>query len=476
MNILISELLNLRGDKMDFSDNYNNLLKQMNVNFESKKLTHKISKNASFLPFKVDLTRPFFENGFYNIFGEFSRILLDKKMKQDFVVNDIIQNIINDDNLDIEDGSEEYFTKLLKEYVFNEKNELKLLHPYLYLYVPLSPNKHSGGERELALFLRDIFCLENKNLVNFFKLNESNHAIINLILNKTPYLENFKTETKYLSKLNYVNDLFEADISFAIKNEKFFLDNMDNIFAFYYFFYISQLILKISKRLNYDDDTESLFYLLDWENVSKNRKTLNKGYRFLKDECNATPPRLNLISQLNILLGTEFYLETELLEFFNDLDYESQQEFLPVLKEWILNYRHIRKFEDTYSPEDLPDDYEQLADLLLSSLNDKKKGVSGKAINLFMLNMEEVAKHYFLKRRGSYGHVLNINRDMLLMITALCVKDKKIKLNQLFKEYEKRGIFFDKYSKEEVVNFLTKLNLIDKKSDSGDAQYVKPVL
>ena len=62
------------------------------------------------------------------------------------------------------------------------------------------------------------------------------------------------------------------------------------------------------------------------------------------------------------------------------------------------------------------------------------------------------------------------------MITALCVKDKKIKLNQLFREYEKRGIFFDKYSKEEVVNFLTKLNLIDKKSDSGDAQYVKPVL
>ena len=65
---------------------------------------------------------------------------------------------------------------------------------------------------------------------------------------------------------------------------------------------------------------------------------------------------------------------------------------------------------------------------------------------------------------------------MLLMLTALCVKDNKIKLNQLFKEYEKRGIFLDKYSKEEVVNFLTKLNLIDKKSDSGDAQYVKPVI
>ena len=97
-------------------------------------------------------------------------------------------------------------------------------------------------------------------------------------------------------------------------------------------------------------------------------------------------------------------------------------------------------------------------------------------MNFFTLSLEEFAKKYFLKRRGSYGYVLNMNRDMLLMITALCVKDRKIKLNHLFREYEKRGIFFDKYSKEEVVNFLTKLNLIDKKSDSGDAQYVKPVL
>ena len=62
------------------------------------------------------------------------------------------------------------------------------------------------------------------------------------------------------------------------------------------------------------------------------------------------------------------------------------------------------------------------------------------------------------------------------MLTALCVKDKKIKLNQLFTEYEKRGVFLDFPSKMEVVNFLTKRGLIDKKSDDEDAKYVKPVL
>ena len=225
---------------MDFSENYDNLLKLMSVNFEDKKLIHKISRKSSLLPFKIDNTKPLFEKGFYNILGEFSRILLDKKMKKDFLEKNIINVILNNENvIEIEEGSEKYIAKLLKEYIYNEKNELKLLHPYLYLYIPLSNNKHSGGEKEVALFLRDIFCLNNKNLINFFKFNESNHIIINLILNNTPYLENFKTDTKYSSKLNHINLLFNEDINFAIQNEKFFLDNMDNIFAFYYFFYIS---------------------------------------------------------------------------------------------------------------------------------------------------------------------------------------------------------------------------------------------
>ena len=460
---------------MDFSENYAKLLKDMKVDFEKKYLQHIITANSALFPFKLNRDLVIFNNGFYNVFGEFSRILLEKKLKDDFSPDKIIKDVINKD-MEIEEGTEEILIKLFKEYMFNEKNELKLLHPHLYLYIPLSPDRHERGEKELALFLRDIFCSDNEDLVNLFKSNESNHIITNSILNSIPsYLEEFKTERKYSSKLNYINQLFNEDIDFAIKNKKFFLDNMDNLFAYYYFFYISQLIFKISKRLDCDDNVEELYYLLDWESVSKNRKTLNQGYGNLKEECHETLYKVNLIFQLNSLLGTEYYLENELLEFFEKLDSESQQNFLYYLKKWITDYRTIRNFKKI----DLPDDYNQLVDILLKdTLSDKKKGVSDgiKTLDLFTKNLEAIAKRYFLKLRGSYSYVLNMNRDMLLMITALCVKDKKIKLNQLFKEYEKRGIFFDKYSKEEVVNFLTKLNLIDKKSDSGDAQYVKPIL
>ena len=65
----------------------------------------------------------------------------------------------------------------------------------------------------------------------------------------------------------------------------------------------------------------------------------------------------------------------------------------------------------------------------------------------------------------------------MIFLTKICLRDEeKIRLNDLYKAYEYRGIFLDSTTKEYLQDFFTKLNLIDKKSDSGDAQYVKRIL
>ena len=62
-------------------------------------------------------------------------------------------------------------------------------------------------------------------------------------------------------------------------------------------------------------------------------------------------------------------------------------------------------------------------------------------------------------------------------MTKICINDKgKMKLNTLSNEFELRGIFFDRDSKTKIVQLYEKLNLLEKKSDSGDAQYVRSVL
>ena len=83
----------------------------------------------------------------------------------------------------------------------------------------------------------------------------------------------------------------------------------------------------------------------------------------------------------------------------------------------------------------------------------------------------------FGKRRGSLGYNLNLNEEDIILLTKICINNrKKLKLKELFNEFERRGVFFDRDSKMKIIQLYEKLNLLEKKSDSGDAQYVRSIL
>jgi len=89
----------------------------------------------------------------------------------------------------------------------------------------------------------------------------------------------------------------------------------------------------------------------------------------------------------------------------------------------------------------------------------------------------DISRKHFLKPSGNAGRTLCIREEWLLLLTKLSIKSKgKVKLNELWKEFERRGIYFDKFSRERIVEYFEKINLLEKKSDSGDAQYVRSVL
>ena len=97
-------------------------------------------------------------------------------------------------------------------------------------------------------------------------------------------------------------------------------------------------------------------------------------------------------------------------------------------------------------------------------------------LSRYYLSIEEIGNLYFLKNRGSMGKTLTLKKDMLILLTSLIVKDEKMLIKDVFSEFEKRGVFLDRYSKEEILQFYEKMNILDKKSDSGEVKYVKPVL
>ncbi len=80
----------------------------------------------------------------------------------------------------------------------------------------------------------------------------------------------------------------------------------------------------------------------------------------------------------------------------------------------------------------------------------------------------------FIQHRGAVGATLALNQDYLLLLTNLVIgENEKLRLNELVKAFERRGVFFDKQSQTEVVQFYERIGNVERMSDSGDAVYVR---
>ena len=68
------------------------------------------------------------------------------------------------------------------------------------------------------------------------------------------------------------------------------------------------------------------------------------------------------------------------------------------------------------------------------------------------------------------------DEDILIFLIAMFTKEKRIKLDDMYQKFHSYGIFFDINTRTAIELQLTKLNLLDRKSDSGEAQYVRVIL
>ncbi|MBB1382841.1 DNA phosphorothioation-dependent restriction protein DptG, partial [Shewanella sp. SR41-2] len=78
------------------------------------------------------------------------------------------------------------------------------------------------------------------------------------------------------------------------------------------------------------------------------------------------------------------------------------------------------------------------------------------------------------KRAGSY---LVLNQDYLLLLTNITIGNReKIRLHELLKEFQSRGVFFDKSSEVCLIELFERMGNVERMSDSGDAVYVRKTI
>ena len=251
---------------------------------------------------------------------------------------------------------------------------------------------------------------------------------------------------------------------------------------YYYMFYVSQLSVKLCKfDLASRDEIEKIYMTLNWEVVTRVRPGYEYGWKYVKEKLshmfshavvlemmshNEESLHLDYIGIKDKMQGTE---ADELIA--TDVD-----KICNMYKVWIpMDYGACRHDSEKDGACKTSNSVRRLFELVdYQFINGGRKshynGYNRKYIDFVQKN--------FAKWRGTLGYTMGVNESDLVMFTQIILKqyDGKIRLSKLFEEFEKRGLLFDRESRKRVSELFEKMNLLEKRSDSGDAQYVKSVL
>lgn len=461
----MSELKDYKIDLEEFKNGFK---------FTEKGLTHKQGSRYKLLPYAAN--EKTLVDDFSGVLGSFSRLISNKEIEGTFNYDEFIEEVAEQIG-DYEGNlSRETFKDIIRT-MFIEDGKLVNFDIKTLNYI-----NSTNADEKIANFLYSVLFDENikKEALSHYD-TEVNNILYKLVLKSLPTLKEKKySMSGYNCYIPYVKEIFIKDFSFLIKHEELYKDSLKRLLEYYYMFYISQLSIKLDKFENAElDKIEKVYYTLSWESTSKNRTAYRLGWELLKGKVNSLFSHAVALELLNTN-GDENQLGyLELAEAYNSMEKDEIEESL---REAVNIYQSQIKdidwneFRQT-SKQSSVNGFNEVYRLYESLEYQFDKGTRKRAHDAYKNWFVKFVEKNFGKRRGALGYNLNMTEDDIILMTKICISDKKkLKLNVLFEEFEKRGLFFDRDSSKKVIQLYEKLNLLEKKSDSGDAQYVRSVL
>lgn len=386
------------------------------------------------------------------------------------------------EQLEIEASDIEMFKDVIQELFFSN-NDFVATSLGLYPYQTVTNNKSAD---RLAFFLYCVLGINDddsiviRNATNRYKYNVLEQMVVSAIDSMTTGERG--NEKKYYMVVSSIKEKFKKDFHFMLNSGMTSVEDFANLLSLYYFFYVSQTAIVLDQFCQGKrDETISLYYALDWEKVSKNRRCCSEGWEKLQVNIN------HMFSHAITLEIINQHADPDVM-----FDYIALQEYInlhPEEDDYIA--REVEKAERAYTSA--VGDYKKFDQIKYSQGGSKTdaavrhlfKCVKEQFLNtdrkranqFYNEKFSDFCKKRWVKNRRKSGLVLNLTERDIIFLTKISLRNHEIiRLNDLYKEYEYRGIYLDNTSKEFLQEFFTKLNLIDKKSDSGDAQYVKRIL
>jgi len=279
-----------------------------------------------------------------------------------------------------------------------------------------------------------------------------------------------KIETPYLP---FLTENFQQDLLFLSKRPHYLLENFDAFIRLYGFLYIVQMALNIKDWAKGMPKSKPCFFIVDNEKASDERSQVKTfGYSQLHQYLEYLFPYL----VMNETLQNKGAVKP-IWELFEGLSYD----YLDALNEFGEKFTQDRNDRKSYNSNKVWQNASDIKDVLAQLLDasyaqfEKKNGRLGKYNETAVKGLLRTICAPFIQRRGRAGQVLTFNQDYIVLLTNLAIGDNrdKLRLHELIKEFEARGIFFDKQSQQCLIDFYERMGNVERMSDSGDAVYVR---
>ncbi|MFA9377301.1 MAG: DNA phosphorothioation-dependent restriction protein DptG [Lachnotalea sp.] len=449
------------------------------VSVDSAQLLHIPDKKFKLFPYKATgkPSSPIVYE-MEEVISPFFKLILD--VETDEIEYQKLCNTILD-KMEASNEDKEAFKDIVRTFFFKD-NEFVASNIGTYVYQSKAPN--SSVERMAFFFfsilgLDDIDCKFVKDATNNYPYNALEKIVVDSVEKKVG--ADLKNEKRYFAVVKQVQRKFKNDFKFMLQSGMTSRDDFSNLLSLYYFEYMAQTCLELQNFCSGQRErTIPLYFALDWEKVSRNRKCCTEGWENLQSAVQQIFCHAIVLELMNQHDGEDMYDYIMIKDYIGvdeDKDLAVANEINKAAEAYISCIGDCKVIQNIpFQDKNLKT--ESAIIHLFQCVKTQFDNTERKRANqLYVEKFEGFCKDKWLKNRRKSGFVLNLTERNIIFLTKICLRDNdKMRLVDLFSEYEKRGVYLDSSSKGLLQQFFTKLNLIDKKSDSGDAQYVKRIL
>lgn len=380
------------------------------------------------------------------------------------------------------------FVDIMKDIIFIN-GSLNVTDTSFFKYLPIVPNdesipkktrdKYKSGQTKLANLLcslceNEIDFSDHDNTNLFTKVLEEALGCVNTGCGKGA-----KASEVYYA-LPYVKESFNEDLKWLMSLDSSVIIRHIHLFLHFYICYeLLQSIPKLTYKNRNTEKTEAFYFILQSEKASAShdgvRNWKDKMPKGLLDKIFGHSQALDI---LNSVLGGSVGFYKEIIDSLVQTPFEENKDAC----ETLLNIYQKEK-RNVFSNRSSESASIGEIDTSVSSYEEFVKKLEQLCVGLqspsYISRMRkkiiDVLSIRFLQlRRGNY--VLVLDNEMLFFLIAMITKSKRVKVEDMYKKFNEYGIIFNLGTKTAIESYLLKLNLLDRKSDSGEAQYVKVVL